>query len=478
MNQTVIDYETLMRRGLPQTGSSGARVIVLGAGMAGLVAAHKLKEAGHHVTVIEAQKRVGGRVQTLRESFADGLYAEAGAMRIPQSHKLTLDLIEQCDLETTEFRMNNTHAYYHIGGKTYPESATQIALGELGFQVSEEERDQTLSKLVDAAFKPLANRLAETGKAALIEIMREYDQYSTREFLVESGWSPGAIEAYAIMYNQEPLMEASVIEVLREELGYYYQNMVRIVGGMDKLPNWYMRDLGDDILLGTKVVAIDQTDEEVLIHCDTVAGRMEPITGDFAVLTIPFPVLRYIHIIKPFSQPKQQAIRQLHYDTATKVFLQFRKRFWESEKGIRGGPTVTDLPVKMIYYPDVGSSRGRGILLASYTWGEDALTWGAIPPEERIQRSLEYANQIHPGLDVYCEGGTSKVWHTDEFARGAYALFWPGQYRRLQEHIVSPEGRIHFAGEHTSSDHAWIQGAIESGLRAAQEIHLRHSGPI
>jgi monoamine oxidase len=180
--------------------------------------------------------------------------------------------------------------------------------------------------------------------------------------------------------------------------------------------------------------------------------------------------------MKPFSKVKQQAIRQLHYDTATKVFLQFKHRLWEVNEGIRGGGTITDLPIKMLYYPDSGPTEGRGILLASYTWGEDALTWGAMPHEEQIQRALEYVNKIHKGLDEHCEGGTSKAWHTDQYARGAYALFLPGQFRRLHQHIIAPEGRVHFAGEHASLAHAWIQGAIESGLRVAMEIQDRQSG--
>ena len=111
------------------------------------------------------------------------------------------------------------------------------------------------------------------------------------------------------------------------------------------------------------------------------------------------------------------------------------------------------------------------MLLASYTWSEDAQRWGSLSPEERIVQALENVAVIHPQIREEFEVGASKMWHDDPFAGGAFALFEPSQQSLLYQHIVAPEGRIHFAGEHASLCHAWIQGAIESGLRAALEIN-------
>ena len=120
-----------------------------------------------------------------------------------------------------------------------------------------------------------------------------------------------------------------------------------------------------------------------------------------------------------------------------------------------------------------GRETGRGVLLASYTWSEDAQRWGSLAPADRISQAIENLALIHPQIVDEFEVGASKMWHDDEFAGGAFALFDPGQQTLLYEHIIAPEGRIHFAGEHASLAHAWIQGAIESGLRAAREIHDR-----
>jgi monoamine oxidase len=188
---------------------------------------------------------------------------------------------------------------------------------------------------------------------------------------------------------------------------------------------------------------------------------------------MPFAVLRDIEVLgEPFSRPKQKAIRELNYNASAKILLQVRRRFWEEEDGIVGGTTVTELPIRRICYPSFSDPNDeRGVMLASYTWGQDALRWGAMDEETMIEQALEDVSAIHPRIRDEFEVGAVKDWYGDPYARGAFALFEPEQQTWLHESIVAPEGRIHFAGEHTSLYHAWIQGALESGVRVAKEIH-------
>jgi monoamine oxidase len=191
--------------------------------------------------------------------------------------------------------------------------------------------------------------------------------------------------------------------------------------------------------------------------------------GDYVICTVPFSVLRPIEA--DFSREKERAIRQLNYHASTKILIQVRDRFWEQEDGIVGGATVTDLPIRRMNYPPTDPTTSRGVLLASYTWGQDALQWGAMDSEARVEEALDDVAQIHPRVRMEYEVGTSHAWYSDRWARGAFALFAPEQQTTLQDAILRTEGRVYFAGEHCSLYHAWIQGALESGIRAAREIH-------
>jgi monoamine oxidase len=216
------------------------------------------------------------------------------------------------------------------------------------------------------------------------------------------------------------------------------------------------------------VHAIQQDDTSVTVHCRQGPDRFA-LHGDYAICTLPFSVLRSIEV--RFSRAKERAIRQLFYHASTKVLLQVRRRLWETNDGIEGGASVTDLAIRRVNYPTPDPTTTRGVLLASYTWGQDALQWGSMDASTRIEQAIEDVNQLHPGLLEEFEVGASHAWYADRWARGAFALFAPGQQTALYAAIVQPEGRIYFAGEHCSLYHAWIQGALESGIRAAREIH-------
>jgi monoamine oxidase len=437
-----------------------------------LAAADALLRAGHTPLVLEAQNRVGGRVCTLREPFADGLYAEAGAMRIPRAHRLTMAYLQRFGLRTLPFTMSNPQCFYYLHGRRHRIEEATTDPSRLGFEVHPHEQGRPFGALWEAALSPLVARLTEQGETAWADIVSEYDQYSTREFLEKCGWSEGAIEMFGLLADQEALMNASFLELFREEAGGYYTNMVQIEGGMDHLPRAFLPSLRGHIRFGAEMVALGQDEAGVTVHYKSGAGRFTA-RGDYAIITVPFPVLRHVEVLQPFSRGKQRAIRQLHYDASAKIWFQCRRRFWETDDGIFGGGTATDLPIRVVYYPDHGRETGRGVLLASYTWSEDAQRWGSLDPQERIEEALEDLMEIHPQARDEFEVGASKMWHDDEYAGGAFALFDPGQQTLLYQDIIAPEGRIHFAGEHASLYHAWIQGAIESGLREAAAIHAR-----
>ena len=463
------DLATL-RDGLPPRGGKRHRVVVVGAGVAGLVCAHELLRAGHDVELIEVSEPAAAGIYTMREPFAPGLYAEAGAMRIPRSHRLSIALIERAGLAVKPFTMHNPNAYCHLFGRKLRLSEFESNPAALGEELAEQDRGLVSGARWQALLQPYAQRIERDGDEGWRAIAGELDGYSTREFLEKHGWSEAAIEVFGLVNNQEAIMNSCFLELLREEVGNYYTDMVRIDGGSDQLTNSFLPSLRQRIRFGARMVALDQSERDVTVHYETAAGRGRAI-ADYAIVTVPFPVLRHVEVLKPFSHAKRRAVRQLRYDASAKIFFQCRRRFWEDDEGIVGGGTVTDLPIRNLYYPEAGKATGRGVLLASYTWSEDAQRWGSLAPDDRIEQAIEDVAVIHPQILAEFEVGASWMWHDDPYAGGAFALFEPGQQGLLHEHIIAPEGRVHFAGEHASLAHAWIQGSIESGLRAAREVH-------
>lgn len=455
---------------LASNNNSRKKILILGAGIAGLSAGYELKRAGHEVTLLEARHRVGGRIYTLRASFSHGLYAEVGAMRIPKVHKYTHGYIDHFGLKTSPFTMGNPQCYYYLRGKRMRVAECEADPTLLSFELAEHERGRSASQLWNDAVKEIVAQIERGGDDAWQAIEEQYADYSLEEFLTETGFSDGAREMYGLLENAESQMNNSFIEWLNEDLRGFYRDMYEIEGGMDRLPLSFYPELEHNIRFGAEVVAFDQTMDKVIAHFQTATGKFAA-EADYAICTIPFPVLRHIEFLQPIAYQKQRAIRELNYDASAKILFQCRRRFWEEDDGIFGGGTVTDLPIRALYYPDHGRETGRGVILASYTWAQDAERWGSLPPEKRIHEALEDVAQIHPQIVDEFEVGVSHFWHSDEFAGGAFALFFPGQLKRLHPHIIAPEGRLYFAGEHASRAHAWIDGAIESALRAANAIH-------
>jgi monoamine oxidase len=442
-------------------------VLVLGGGIAGLVAALELAELGHDPVVLEAQNRVGGRIHTLRD-FADDLYAEAGAMRIPRAHDLTLALCERFGLELRPFAMDSPEGLVHVGGQRMTAAEAKADPDRLGFEVAEHERGRACAELWEDAIREERALLEADREAGWEEIVRRWDQHSLHDLLRAKGWSPAAIEMYGVMNFLEADMHNAAVEVLREDLGGAYVDMQEIVGGSDLLPRALARELRDRIRYGAEVHALEQSPEAVTVHFKTEAGRYSE-TAEYAICTIPFSVLRQVELLTPFTREKQKAVRQLNYAASTKILFQVRERIWERE-GIFGGAACTDLPVRRLNYPTPDPSTERGVLLASYTWSQDAARWGAMDEETRLEEALADVECLHPGIREVYESGASYAWYDDKYANGAFALFDPGQQGELHAAITAPEGRIHFAGEHCSLFHAWIQGAIESAQRVAREI--------
>ena len=200
-----------------------------------------------------------------------------------------------------------------------------------------------------------------------------------------------------------------------------------------------------------------------------VAGGALGFTADRVICTLPCPVIGKIFKDSRLSDDKQRAIREQNYSRTVKVFLQTRSRFWLKDK--LSGHVTTDLPIERLT-PDPGiidTDRGA---LAAYPIAAYTAALERMGEQERAAAALDQARQIFPELPSAFEGGIAKSWGLDQWQGGAFALHTPGQIGFIDT-LARAEGRIHFAGEHTSWWTGWMQGALESARRVVREINAK-----
>ncbi|HYL09849.1 MAG TPA: FAD-dependent oxidoreductase [Candidatus Acidoferrales bacterium] len=442
------------------------RVLILGAGLAGLVAAHELNSLGHDVTLLEASQRPGGRVYTLREPFAEGQYAEAGAGRIPEWHHLTLLYVKLFGLKLEPFRPEHGMSITCLRDRRIKlKPGEDLGLTDLPFALSAAEKKLSLDGLEAEYIDPILKTMGDPAAPNwLSETLKPLDHLTWVECLRRKGASRGAVELLAALNGWE---WDSALDFFRDDLGHRgTKKWFKIRGGMDLLPKAFAERLANKIHYASEVVRIEQDDKSARAVCKE-SGGTQTYSADRIICTIPFSVLRGMEIAPKLSPAKQEIVDRIYYDPVVRVYVQTRKRFWQPE-GLNGFAD-TDDPAE-IWQPTFTQPGERGIL---HTYLENGLTAkvAAMPEAERIRHSLQILERAFPGTKENTDRVHSFCWADQPFARGAYVAFAPGQLTRWSRAVYEPEGRLHFAGEHTSSFPGWMQGALESGMRAAREIH-------
>ncbi|KXG09441.1 Flavin-dependent L-tryptophan oxidase RebO [Anoxybacillus sp. P3H1B] len=457
------------------------RILIVGAGMSGLVAASLLNHAGHNVQIIEASTRVGGRVFTKRAPFTEGLYLDVGAMRIPNTHRLVMEYVKKFNLPLQPFINSSPHDILYLNGikTTYGQYLRNPDI--LNYPVSPSEKGKNVNQLITKMVEPIFRFVSQNPKKHWPIVIEYFEKFSVDDYLRSNPYglflSNAAIELIKIMHMIEGFPEFSLVEVLREMSLLFNDDVhfYEIKGGNDLLPNAFLSELYPNIHFNRQVVKIHQTQHDVTISCiHPQTKSLYHYTGDIAIITIPFSTLQFVQM-EPYdsvSHEKRKAIRELHYVTSAKIGLQFSQRFWEKE-GMYGGRVITDLPTRFSYFPSHDfDSEGHGVMLASYTWEDDALPWESLTEDEQIRKALDTLSIIYDqSISDHFVIGISHNWGKYPYSSGCFTLYKPWQETELSPHIASPEGRMYFAGEHTDVPHGWIQTAIKSGIRVALEVN-------
>ena len=480
---TIAPLLNLNAMGNPK-GHQGLRVIVVGAGIAGLCAAYELEQRGHEVVLLEASdSHIGGRART--HHFGDGQYGELGAMRIPATHQLTRHYVKQFGLTLRPFVQSNGEAFYFARGQKR-RIKEESSMNQF-YDLAPGETTKSPFDLWDQSVLTVLGALTDEEKADLrrvvfqTERMRTLDRLSLEEVFKQAGLSNEGIEFLCTLWAYETSLQTGITTLLREELEEtWIHDFDEIVGGTQELPLAFAKNLKAKVRNGAKVSRVEQNAQtgKVAAIYRTKSG-WERVEGDRLLCTVPLPVMNKIEFAPGLSGAKQRAVRQVTYDSSTKVLAKTKRRFWESEDGIYGGGTYTDLPTGITYYPadnatarDPRVTNNGGVMLASYTWGMPARRMAAMPTAERHDFTIDQLSKIHPQLQQ--NGMVEKVvswsWDNNPLSGGAFCWWSPGQHETLYRHVIAPEGNIFFAGEHASLTHTWMQGAIESALRAVEEM--------
>jgi monoamine oxidase len=438
-------------------------VLIVGGGLAGLRAAQVLREAGRQVVILEARAVPGGRVQTLRAPFTENLHAEAGPIRIPGMHRRVLGLAQQYRLSMVPFASSGGAALVTIGGTSVrvPDelSKATAALG-LGADEAGLAQGALLRKYVQNLPEDIATL---TPTAASYGRWQAHDQVTWPDWLRARGASDGAVSLMTLGADSRQL---SALYVLRQfAMLQNTDQFFKIEGGMDRLPRAIAGSLGGIIRYRSAVTKIEQTATTVRLDYQQ-NGRPASINGRQVIVTAPFSTLRRIEIRPPLPPSHTRAIETLPYFPAVRVLLQSGSRFWD-DAGLTGAAR-TDQPAE-IWDCTYDQPASSGILGAT-VGGAIGESLTAMPRPRAVRAGTDLVAKTFPQVRTQLRRSSIYRWAADPWSRGAFAVFRPGQMSAVMPEITRPEGRLHFAGEHTSSWMGWMEGALESGERAAQEV--------
>jgi monoamine oxidase len=433
---------------------AGTNVVVAGAGLAGLSAARALESRGASVTVVEARDRVGGRVWTLRGMFAARQHADAGADLIEGEQEHVLALADELGLKPVRI-LRDGFGYYGPDGRRRRRIHTGLATF------------QTVGKLMAPAVRDF--KLAEERWDSAVG--ERYGRQSVAAFLDEIR-APARLRAGVrgfrgfFLADPEDLSMLPMLEQFAESGTPGRGRIYRIPGGTDLLATRTATRLRKKVRLRTIVRRVARRRGGIAVTVDDQSGRRSEIAADFFVCTVPASTAREIHFDPPLPEAQHDAIAHLRYGCATRLLLQFERRFWRK----RGRPNAfgSDLPTGAIWDGNEHQPGPPGIL-SFLAGGRASAELQDILVREGERGVIQRIAWL--GRPARLLASQTIVWDDDPWARGGYAYFDPGFEPRWRAWLARPAGRIVFAGEHTSiKSQGYMNGAIETGLRAAAEV--------
>ena len=461
---------TFTREGGGAFAQQGGRspILVVGAGIAGLTAAYRLRQAGVRADIIEATNRVGGRIRTIPKVAGTLIPAELGGEYIDTGHTNLISLATELGLraiDLVEVERGLVKDTFFFQGRRYP-----------------------LEQIIED-FAPLASKINEDVEAIgdnisyqdFTETAERLDNLSIAEYLDKADTNTLLRQllqvAYTVFYGRDS-EEQSALNLLfligsePDSFALYGNSDERyqIDGGNSQIINRLADRLSGSIEAGTVLEAINLLpDGRYRVSLRSGQGAFDR-TYERVLLTLPFSTLRDVNINVPLPQAKRRAIEQLGYGTNSKLITGYRSRIWRDL--YRSTASV---------YSDLGFQSTREAtpfaptpngLVTNLTGGKQGLSIGAGTPEDQAQRFLNQFERVFPGVRNLRSGKAVRAyWPGERFFKGSYSCYLVGQTTQMLGVEGERVGNLFFAGEHTSVENqGYMEGGCETGQRAAVEI--------
>ncbi|MDH4071577.1 MAG: flavin monoamine oxidase family protein [Gammaproteobacteria bacterium] len=474
--------------------SEGTRVLILGAGLAGMTAAYELRLRGYDCQILEARPFAGGRCQSSRAGFRtttvdgetrtcdfdEGQYFNHGPWRLPSFHYAVFHYIRKFGVPMEIMVQDNDLGYVQFDDADGPLAGRRVRQRE----IKADMRGYTaelLAKLADQG--ALDKDLTNQDKERLVDYLVRQGFLDARDLSYKGTVHRGITNFDAMSLGRpETASEALAFkDILQSGLGNTFQGVSTIdhpttmyqpVGGMDQIARAFEREVGSIITYNAEVQELKQDDNGVSVpYRDTATGEVSVARADYCMTTIPLGLLS--RLPTDLSDRCKEAMAAPGKMTVGKLGLQMNRRFWEEDDDIYGGASTLGIPGHTVVYPSYGYFGKKGIVMSAYPIGRPAVAFSELSLAEQVEQAVELSERIHPGqFRKHYDGKAFSIsWQRTRYSEAGWSTWSPPDRQKHLPVLREPQGRVYFAGDYLSGLAGWQVGAIESAWTQIEKLH-------